>query len=706
MDCGKSLRLNLRNIGRAATSAFCLLIMLALASCKSSKPDKFAASPQSSATQQAAMQPAESKPGKVEPINIVLITIDTLRADHLHCYGNKIIQTPNIDSLAKNGVLFERAVTQAPLTQPSHASIFTGKNPNVHGVRDTGGFVLRPSSVTMATILHNQGWDTAGFIGSTVLKSSFGFNQGFAIYDDQMPRSNKEAGYARAASRPAKVVVDHAIAWLKTRSTQPFFVWLHFYDPHEPYNPPEQFRRKYPGDLYDGEIAFTDQQLGRFLDAVKKKSPVDKTMIVVLADHGEGLGQHGEYNHGIFLYDSTIRIPWIMAGPGVPAGVRVEQQAREIDVLPTILALLGEKPSNAIQGTSMVPAFSGKPVPAIYSYEETLFPKINLGWSPLRGVHTAHWMYVRAPKPELYDLDQDPGELKNVIGAHPREYRELDAQLKKLSDIGGAGSETVAGSQMDQQTVEQLRSLGYVGGTAANNVHLNGEGADPKDRIDILTIMQAVSGPGSDKLPLAHRTELLRQAISQDSTNPALYYELAGLYMGSSQYNAALQVYLAALHRGIRDDVLLTKLGYLYLRGGDRKQAISYFEQAAQLNPLDVKAQSNLGTVYLQSGRLADAEHAFRRALISEQNAAAYNGLGIIAMQRNDMIGARRNYERAIQLNPDFAEAQFNLGLICKQAGDLSCARDAFRSFLADVPAGSFETAASQAKAELLSMRR
>ncbi len=198
----------------------------------------------------------------------------------------------------------------------------------------------------------------------------------------------------------------------------------------------------------------------------KSNLPPDKTLIVLLADHGESLGDHGEYNHGIFLYDSTVRIPWIMVGPGIPAGVRVQQQAREIDVLPTILDLLGSRPSSAVQGTSMVPAFSGKPVPTTYSYEETLFPKINLGWSELRGIHTAHWMYVRAPRPELYDLDTDPSELHNIIDAHPKEYRELEQQLRIASRTSSAGTETIVADHMDPQTMEQLKSLGYVGGTS------------------------------------------------------------------------------------------------------------------------------------------------------------------------------------------------------------------------------------------------
>jgi len=705
MRSGKLFSSDLRKYRRSFACILCAAALLATASCKSSpKTEPSSAAPQAAAQSANIVPAADESPTSKQHLNMVLITIDTLRADHLHCYGDQKIQTPNIDGLARDGVLFEKAVTQAPLTQPSHASIFTGTNPNVHHVRDTGGFILRPSSVTLATILERQGWNTAGFVGSEVLKKSFGFNQGFVFYDDEMPRSNKTAGYARDASRPANIVVDHALSWLDTNPKRPFFMWLHFYDPHEPYNPPESFLRRYPGDPYDAAIAFTDQQVGRLLEAVRKKSPADKTLILLLADHGESLGDHGEFNHGIFLYDSTVRIPWIMVGPGIPAGVRVQQQAREIDLLPTVLDLLGEKATSAVQGTSLVPAFSGKPVATTYSYEETLYPRINLGWSELRGIHTAHWMYVRAPRPELYDLDRDPGEQNNIIDAHPKEYRELEKQLKVLSGIGSGQTETIAATQMDSGTMAQLKSLGYVGGTSETNIQLNGKGADPKDRIAILKLMQTIMGPESEKIPAIRRIGLLKQGLAQDPTNPALYIELGTLYSQTAQWDAAVQTYLAAIHAGVQGETLLSRLGDIYLRAGRQQEAIKYFEQAAQLNPLDAQSQSNLGTVYMQVGRTADAERAFRRALIGEEYAPAYNGMAILAMRRQDVAGARRNYERAIQLNPDYAEPQFNLGNLCKQAGDFPCARKAFRAFINDAPAGSYKNLVPQARAQLVAM--
>jgi choline-sulfatase len=672
---------------RAWIVSFCTLALLTLISCKSSQ------------------KKGETSGAALKPINVVVITLDTVRADHLHCYGNNNIQTPTIDGLAKNGVLFEKAVAQTPLTQPSHASIFTGTNPNVNNVRDTGGFALQPSSVTLATILQRHGWNTAAFISSYVLTRIFGFSQGFAVYDDKM--SETSSGRI-LATRPANITVDHALSWLNTLNTQsgkPFFVWIHFYDAHQPYSPPLQFRKKYPQNLYDAEIAFQDQQLGRFLDAVKQKSPANKTLIVLLSDHGESLGEHGEYTHGVFLYDSTVRIAWIMVGPGVPKGVRIYQQAREIDLLPTILDLLGGEPSSVVQGTSMVPAFSGKTVPSTYSYEETLYPKINMGWSALFGIHTAHWMYVRAPKPELYDLDKDPGELNNVIDAHPKEYRELEAQLKHLSPLAKDGKERVLVTQMNQATMEQLKSLGYISDFSNRNIELDGEGADPKDHLMTLAILHTVSGQNADQVSSSRKIELLEQAIKNDPKDPYLYAVLIEQYEESDQYPRALQTCLDAIHHNIRNGLILSQLANLYLREGNHKEAIAYYEQAAQLDPLDVEGQSDLATAYLQNGRAADAERVFKWVLTIQKYVPAYNGLGIIAMQRGDLADARKNFERAIQLDPNYVEAQLNLGILCMQTKDFPCAKSAFRVFLAQAPPATYKDMISRVKYALTLMR-
>ncbi|HWF67100.1 MAG TPA: sulfatase-like hydrolase/transferase [Acidobacteriaceae bacterium] len=671
---------------RAYVAGLCGFVLVLLSSCKS--------------TPKREESPANTA---LKPINVVVITLDTVRADHLHCYGNRNIQTPTIDGLAQQGVLFEKAVAQTPLTQPSHASIFTGTNPNVHNVRDTGGFALQPSSVTLATILQKHGWNTAAFVSASVLKKVFGFSQGFSVYDDQMPDAGNDNGVP-VAVRKASLTVDRALAWLNNQQKQPFFIWVHFYDAHLPYNPPEEFRKQYPHNLYDAEIAYTDQQLGRLLGGIRKKSPADKTLIVLLADHGEGLGDHGEYEHGVFLYDSTVRIPWIMVGPGIPAGIRIQQQAREIDVLPTVLDFLGGKASPAVQGTSMLPTLNGKQVPSTYSYEETLYPKLSYGWSELRGIHTAHWMYVRAPKPELYDLHTDPGELNNVIDAHPKEYRELEQQLKSASRLGNKETETVVANQMDQKTTEQLRSLGYVGGSSSQDIQLNGKGADPKDRVDVLRALHVVTGQDAQKLSASQKIAKLRAVLAEDPTNLALYSDLADQYQAINQYPQALQTYLAAEQHGAANGMTYSHLGELYLRLGNLPQAVANFKQAAQLNPLDVQGQANLATAYVQMNQLDNAERAFRWVLTIQEFVPAYNGLGIIAMRRHNLPEARKNFERAVKLDPDYTEAQLNLGILCTQTDDFPCARTAFKAFLSQAHPADYKDMIPRVKYALLRM--
>jgi arylsulfatase A-like enzyme/Flp pilus assembly protein TadD len=605
-------------------------------------------------------------------MNLLLVTIDTLRADRLGCYGYSHIETPNLDRIARQGALFENAVASAPLTAPSHASMMTGVYPTVHKVRNTGGFVLSPSDAKLAKILQDQGWDTAAFVGSSVLKGRFGFNHGFAVYDDEMPTS-KSGSAAAEPERRAGEVVDRAIKWLDAQSGKPFFLWVHVYDPHIPYDPPDPFREKYKDRPYDGEIAYTDQQLGRLFAAAAKKSRPEDTLIAVLSDHGESFSEHGEYTHGVFLYDATLRIPFLMAGPGIPAGVRVKQQARTIDLLPTILELMGSKAPAGIQGTSLEPAFRGKEFHTAYAYAETLFPKFNMGWAELQAMRTTRWKYIRAPKPELYDLVQDPAETTNVIAGHAAEAQELEAQLKTVS----AGAEKVAAAPMDPQTMKQLRSLGYLGGSTPQGAELTGKGTDPKDRVEVLRLLHLSVHSGA---PLPQRVALLKKAIAEDPTNPTLYNNLGNLYAEAGRPAEAMGLYQDALHKGISAAWLFSRMGSLYLRQGNKADAIASLEAAARLNPSDYESLENLAVAYRAAGRIDDSERVLNSILKSgEEYAPAYNELGMAAYQKGDTAAAEGYFEKAARIDPTY---QLNLGRFYKMAGDNARARAAFEAFL------------------------
>ncbi len=626
-----------------------------------------------------------------------------MRPDHLHCYGYSKIETPTMDSIAASGTLFENAVTQTPLTPPSHASIFTGVNPNVHHVRDTGGFVLQPTSTTLATILLRQGWDTAAFVSSAVLKKLFGFSQGFNTYDDQMPKPGSGHEFLEDPERRAGDTVDRAIGWLQAQSGKPYFLWVHLYDPHMPYQPPAPFREKYKEHPYDGEIAYADRELGRLLDVVRKKSPAERTIIAILSDHGESLGEHGEYSHGVFLYDATLRIAFLMSGPGVPGGMRVKQQARTIDFLPTVLELMGGKAPTAVQGASLTPAFKGQEAPTAVSYAETLYPKINMGWAELRGIRTNHWKYVRAPKPELYDLTRDPGETANVLASQSAEVQKLEAQLKAA--IGGEGAEKVETSSIDPHTLDQLKSLGYISGFSARTYDLTGQGTDPKDRVGILKLLQLAEDPEAHTA-ISRRIELLQQAVKEDPSNPDLYYQLGAKFEKAGRHAEAMKLYYAGLERGIQDARLHSRIADLLVRSGKKEEAIPEYEKAAQMNPADTASQTNLAVAYLEKGRVADAERVFKWVITTDPGSgAAYNGLGLIAIQRQDTAAARGYFAKAVELDPDLMEAQLNLGLIYRMAGEGAKARACFETFLAKASPAQYGEVLPKVRAALAELR-
>ena len=599
----------------------------------------------------------------------MVVTVDTLRADHLRCYGYPNIETPALDGLAQRGVLFENAVAQTPLTPPSHASIFTGQNPTVHNVRNTGGFVLQSSSHPLARILQEQGWETAAFIGSAVMKKLFGFNNGFGVYDDEMPRPGKRNEFREDPERKAAVTVDRAIAWLDQRTSgKPFFLWVHIYDPHIPYQPPAEFAQKYKGRPYDGEIAYADQQMARLFDAVGKKSPAAQTVTAVLSDHGESLGEHGEHTHGVFLYDSTLRIPFIMAGPGIPAGLRVKQQARTIDFLPTLLEVMGGRAPRYVEGLSLAPVFAGKPVATDISYAETLYPKMNMNWSELRAIRTNRWKYIRAPRPELYDLTSDPGETSNVFQQHGPEVQNFEAHLKKFLPPGGKGSEKVDTAMLDERVMDQLKSLGYLSGAGGRSYELTGTGTDPKDAVDVLQLIDEAES-AETKLSEPKRIELLQRALAKDPQNPSLYYQLGGRLEKNDRYDEASQLYRTALSKGIDSGRLHSRLADLLLRRGQKDAAIVEYEKAAQINPADLDSQNNLATAYLEKGRLADAERVFKWIIANDADyPAAQNGMGLVSIQKQDPDAARGYFERAARLDPDLVEVHMNLGLLYEMA--------------------------------------
>lgn len=640
--------------------------------------------------------------------NVVLITLDTTRADHLSCYGSHGAKTPRLDALAARGVRFAHATAQVPLTLPSHACIMTGSYPEVNGMRDMGGFVLAKSHPTIASITHAAGYQTAAFVGSRVLSRSFGFANGFDTYDDDMGAERQQEGQLPGmyAERRASVVTDRALAWLRLHYQRRFFLWAHYYDPHAPYNPPEPYKRLYAKDPYSGEIAYMDAQVGRLLDGLSQLGISARTLIVVIGDHGESLGEHGEMTHGIFLYDSTMHVPFIMAGPGVPSGKVIHQEVRSIDVMPTILAFLNLSPGKEAEGVNLWPLIErGVNVPSNFAYMETLYPRTYMGWSELRGFRTDTWKFIFAPHPELYNLEHDPAEHSNVISRFPVEAADLEKGMWQAAGLKSPKQE-IATSLVSPQTREELESLGYVNGGTPSEIHLGTPAPDPKDRVEVLKILsiaeQAIS---SGEYPRAAR--LIERGLKIDPTNPMAHIYLATAYERMGDYRRAIQVYEQALGLKLATDEIYARLGKDYLRVHNLPKAVNAMTRANQMNPTRLDNLCNLGTADLQLGRADEAERAFRAVTVQDDHyAAAWNGLGLVAIQHGNGNQARQDFAKAISADPNQVEALLNLGLLYEKSGNKQQAIRYFRMFLAKAPKAQYGSLIPKVREEIREMGR
>jgi len=640
------------------------------------------------------------------PQNVVLVTIDTLRPDHLGCYGYKSIQTPNLDTLATRGARFSRAVACVPLTLPSHASILTGTYPPVHGVRDMGGFVLGESPPALATLLARAGFRTAAVVGSAALDHRYGLSRGFETYDDQMPGSNEPATIA-LPERRAGEVVDRVLAWLAARPAGRFFLWVHFFDPHSPYDPPAPYRNHYAGRLYDGEIAYTDAELGRLLDAFRRQGLDGQTLFAILGDHGESLGEHGESTHGVFLYDATVRIPLILAGPGVPAGRVVDAQVRSIDLVPTILTALKLPLGSELQGASLWPLLTGSgtlPPESRFAYLETVYPRTHFGWSELRGLRTGEWKYIQAPWEELYDLRQDPSEKQSSLRASPataERYKSLLAGIAR----GKRGAEAVRTGPVRREAQQELASLGYVSAGVGQPIQFDFSRPDPKTRIKLLTLFESdVSLMSRREYALAARE--LERLVATDPGNPLFRLRLGISYELAGNVKAALAAYRQGVRSDAVTDEMLYRYGNLLMDAGQLETAAEVFGHALKLNPANIACLNNLGLCYFQLGRLEESERAFRAMLAEDPKAAsAHNGLGLIRVTQGQRSEAAADFQKALDADPNFWEAWLNLGVYYQEEGQAQEALRCLEQFSRGAPAGRFRAELEKARQMMAQIR-
>ena len=549
------------------------------------------------------------------PKHLILITVDTLRADRVGAYGYSRARTPTMDSLAIRAARFEHAYATAPITLPSHASIMTGRYPPGHGARHNG--VLMDAKVpTIASVLSSAGFATGGFIGAFPLDRRFGINKGFETYSDHMPLGLQTR---LADERPGYDVVNEAMEWIEAHRTKRMFLWVHLFEPHAPYGDPRAVRSLV--DRYDDDVAEADNQIGRLIERLG--SDASDAVIVVASDHGESFGEHGEITHSLFVY-TTLRVPLIISGPDVPPRI-IADHVSLVDVAPTVLTMLGVKPMDS-DGIDLSPAFEGSSLPVRELYAESFAPLFDFGWSPLRSIRIGDLKFIDAPRPELYHLDRDPAETNDQAASEATRVAELRQKAQKYP------APSFANTSQDREVRNRLQSLGYIG-SSARTLGERGERPDPKDRRALAAEMSRVA---TGELEGPEIEDSLRRIVREDPTNP--------------QANQ--------------------RLGYVLLGLNRCSEAIPLFTRAIAAYVPSVDAHLGLAQCQVMAHRIADAQKTLNEAARLEPgNPVVAANLGILFSDAGRRDEGIASFQRALQIDPDFHEARFNLARAYARAG-------------------------------------
>jgi arylsulfatase A-like enzyme/Flp pilus assembly protein TadD len=646
-------------------------------------------------------------------VNVLLVTIDTLRADRIGAYGSRAGLTPTLDALAAGGVRFTRVWSHAPVTLPAHASILTGLLPPRHGVRNNGSFRLGLEPATLAERLRAAGYRTGAFVGAFVLDTRFGLNRGFHKYDDRYDSGTSSATF-HFAERSADRVLSSATAWItepESGHARPWFAWVHLFDPHAPYRAPAPFA--HARAPYDAEVAWTDSALGTALNELRSRGQLDRTLVIVTADHGESLGDHRETTHGLFAYDATLRVPLIIAAPGLRPRV-VSTPASHVDIMPTVLDLLAIESPSGLDGRSLRPDIDeAAEINARAIYFEALDANLTRGWAPLRGIVDGTWKYIDLPEPELYNLDTDPNEQTNLVGREPQRVGELQDRLREWT-----AAPIPAGGKVDSATAARLQSLGYI--TASPRTRAGFALADDPKRLVALseTFNTALDDYSSGRADaalekfsqvLADRPDflaarlsagtvlittgraaaavsLLRDAPASDKSTPAWLTRMGQSLAAAGELREAQAVLAEAVTATSGDPEPLNELGVVLLRLGETDQARRAFERLLEANPTASGTWYNVGLLELGAQRPAEAAAAFRRVVeLDKGHADAWRGLGA-ALAASDATEAIDAWKHVVELEPRDFDTVYNLGVLLAETGRRTEALPYLQRFLAEAP--------------------
>ena len=635
--------------------------------------------------------PAPSlSPGACRGCNVLLITIDTLRVDRVGAFGGPPGLTPHLDQLASEGVRLTHAYSAAPLTLPSHASILTAVSPPVHGLRANGLFRLGARLPTLATVLKSAGYRTGAFVGAFVLDARFGLNRGFDVYDDRY--GEKEAGdAAEGAERRGEDVVRPATAWI-AQGPQPFFAWVHLYDPHEPYRAPEPYASQH--EPYDAEVAYTDAMVGQLLADLRPAGRLDRTLVIVAADHGESLGEHGERTHGVFVYDATMRVPWIIAGSGFGvqgSGATIDDVVRLIDLAPTTLDLIGVAAPPEFEGRSVAsPVVSGLSRTVApddrSAYVEAMDANLTRGWAPLTGIATRDYKLIDLPIPELYDLRADPHETRNLYTRDAAQARTLQALLRGRTAAFESRGSAAEKTTLSAEARQRLQALGYVASSADPGARVYTDADDPKTLIGPANDLQravAAFNAGSRGPAM----ESARAIMRQHPRFATAYGMVASMQHQNGDLRGAIGTLEEAARRGIADQGVMVVLAAYLQEAGEILKAVQVLEAVIAAHPDYAEAYNSLGVMLGHLGQHQRARSALRKVLeLDPTSAKAYENLAAVELSAREIGPAIEDLRRSLDLDPHLYDALFNLVQALLTLGRRDEARPLIERFVREAP--------------------
>ena len=640
--------------------------------------------------------------------NFVLITLDTIRADRIGCYGFSNIKTPVIDSFARKGVMFKKCISSTPLTLPSHTSILSGTSPLYHGVRDNGGFLVPNELTTLAEVFKNNGYQTAAFVASYVLDSRWGLYQGFDYYFDQFDLGLYKSVTMADIQRPANEVIDQVLGWFKEKNPTKYFVWVHLYDPHTPYDPPSPYKEKYPNNPYLGEIAFADNQIGRLVDYLKENHMDENTIIIFAGDHGESLGQHKEQTHGFFIYQEGIHVPLIFVFPFK----KLQGISREIvtsleDIAPTVLEMAGLEIPRDVQGKSLIPFFFKEDRRKNrFAYSETYYARFHYGWSELKSIQNKKYKLIISSDPELYDLQNDPEETNNLARENQTLLKSFLKEADQLISDFSQNALSLDYSKLDEEARRKLSALGYIG-TYTNPAKLKGKKlANPKNKVDIFNRLGMAKEMGFQG-KFKEAVDIVENIIFEEPEIINAYTILGYLYFNQHKYEKAISYFTQVLERNPDDTTSIINIANSYLRMNKLAEAekimidflkiaqpdsiiyfllgkinwvnkkyddaLKYYHECLKVNPNSSSAHKELATIYFLQRQIAKAEEHIQQCLnLNPKLTDAHYTLAQIMEKKGAKEAAIEAYLKELQISPRHLKACYNLSVLYRELGLIS----------------------------------